>query len=488
MTVRHCNSRSITPVPELKFRSVLASLGLAVCLAMSACASKHQPADLQALLKWPQNPALTMGPEAETSHRMDQARQRKSAAFYRAMHYLPWKVDRNLYSVSKPLGDSENLRKASLFGENLRPRSRAWVEALIDECNWQDYPSVNRKGITLRTTNVRILPTHRPGFLDPDRAGQGYPFDHLQYSSLWANTPVHVSHRTKDRSWYFVETAHVFGWVRAGDLAFVSDDQAARITALPLTAIIRDRVAVNDSAGRFLFQARIGMLLPDMGAGGQGPTCLVLDSDENMQAVIREVQLEQAWAEPFPLRATSAKCARVARQFPGQPYGWGGLFQNRDCSAFIRDYLTPFGIWMPRNSAQQAKMGRLVDLKDSSPRDKERIIADRGVPFLSLVAMPGHIMLYIGSSQGRALVQHTMWGLRTQGLLGAEGRLVVGQNMISELNPGRSLSNLARPEGELLHRVTGLAILDTGVTEWPFAPFSAAKNCPGKKNPFFPDI
>jgi hypothetical protein len=203
--------------------------------------------------------------------------------------------------------------------------------------------------------------------------------------------------------------------------------------------------------------------------------------------VIREVELEQDWAEAFPLPATSENCARVASQFSGETYGWGGLFQNRDCSAFIRDYLTPFGLWMPRNSAQQATMGRFVDLEEASPRDRERIIASRGVPFLSLVAMPGHIMLYIGSSRGSPLVQHTMWGLRTHGFLGGEGRLVVGQNVITGLEPGRSVPNLSRPDGELLQRITGMALLDTGVTEWPSAPFRAAIGCAENMDAIAPD-
>jgi cell wall-associated NlpC family hydrolase len=296
-----------------------------------------------------------------------------------------------------------------------------------------------------------------------------------------------MAHATEDRSWYFVETAHVFGWVRADDLAFVSDHQAARITALPLAAITRDRVAVKDRAERFLFQARIGMLLPVLETGSRSATCLVLGADENRHAVIRKVELDRSWAETFPLLAAPANCALIASQFPGEAYGWGGLFQNRDCSAFIRDYLTPFGIWMPRNSAQQARMGRFIDLEGASPRDRERVIADQGVPFLSLVAMPGHIMLYIGSSRGSPLVQHTMWGLRTKGFLGGEGRLVVGQNVISDLKPGRSVPNLSRPGGELLHRITGMALLDTGVTEWPSAPFRAAVECPDKSDAIEPD-
>jgi len=317
-----------------------------------------------------------------------------------------------------------------------------------------------------------MLPTHRPGFLDPAKAGEGFPFDQLQYSSLWANTPVHVSHATADRSWYFVETAHVFGWAEAEDLAFVSDELAERIMSLPLAAIIRDNMAVPDGSGHFLFQGRIGMLLPVLKAEERGLTCLALSSDQGRQAVVRTVKLNAASAASFPIKPTAASCARIADAFLGQAYGWGGLFENRDCSAFMRDFFTPFGIWLPRNSAQQAGVGRFIDLENESVKDKERIIVDRGVPFVTMVTMPGHIMLYIGSRDGRAAVQHTVWGLRIRDFLGRKGRLVIGQNVITSLAPGKGISNLDRPEGELLYRVTGMTLLDSGVREWEAASFN----------------
>ena len=204
----------------------------------------------------------------------------------------------------------------------------------------------------------------------------------------------------------------------------------------------------------------------------QGLTCLALISDQGRQAVTRTVELKRASAASFPLSPTPRVCARIAGEFPGQTYGWGGLFGNRDCSAFMRDFFAPLGIWLPRNSAQQAGVGRFIDLENESVRDKERIIVDKGVPFLTMVTMPGHIMLYIGSRDGRAAVQHTVWGLRTRDFLGRKGRLVIGQNAITSLAPGQEVSNLDRPEGELLQRVNGMTLLGSGVTKWPDGHFS----------------
>jgi len=95
----------------------------------------------------------------------------------------------------------------------------------------------------------------------------------------------------------------------------------------------------------------------------------------------------------------------------------------------------------------------------SQPGQREREIIEKGVPWLTLVWRPGHIMLYIGAHQGQALVLHSLWGLKTRGQQGREGRQVVGRVVITTLHAGDELPHLARPEGLLLNRVEGMTIL-----------------------------
>ena len=42
----------------------------------------------------------------------------------------------------------------------------------------------------------------------------------------------------------------------------------------------------------------------------------------------------------------------------GVKYGWGGIDGGRDCSSTIKDLLTPFGIWLPRDSKDQYRRRR----------------------------------------------------------------------------------------------------------------------------------
>ena len=147
--------------------------------------------------------------------------------------------------------------------------------------------------------------------------------------------------------------------------------------------------------------------------------------------------MQQAGITPFPL--TSRNIASLADAMAGQQYGWGGLFENRDCSSTVRDLFMNFGIWLPRNSGQQIKQGGFVSLEGLDADTKTSVIRERAVPFLSLIGMRGHIGLYLGTSVvGEPLMLHNVWGVRTMLPGGGEGRAILGRLVITTLRPGES--------------------------------------------------
>jgi hypothetical protein len=141
----------------------------------------------------------------------------------------------------------------------------------------------------------------------------------------------------------------------------------------------------------------------------------------------------------------------------GQPYGWGGMYANRDCSAMTRDFMTPFGIWLNRNSSQQAKQGKRIPLAGLSAKDKEAIIKEKGIPLRTLIWMPGHIALYLGQYQGRPVIMHNTWGLKTKTPFFGEGRYIIGRTVITTLYPGAELPHLDSPSGLLINKITGMS-------------------------------
>jgi hypothetical protein len=135
------------------------------------------------------------------------------------------------------------------------------------------------------------------------------------------------------------------------------------------------------------------------------------------------------------------------------------MYANRDCSAMTRDFMTPFGIWLNRNSSQQAEQGKRIELAGLSPEDKEKTILEHAIPFRTLIWMPGHVTLYLGGYQGQPVILHNTWGLKTKTLTGKEGRHIIGRTVLTSLYPGAELSDLDRPGGLLINKISGMSIL-----------------------------
>ena len=189
---------------------------------------------------------------------------------------------------------------------------------------------------------------------------------------------------------------------------------------------------------------------------------LVATAGKNGQALLQKGFVSAEAAAEKPLRFNRVNAARIANELIGEPYGWGGLYGNRDCSAMTRDFFTVFGIWLPRHSADQVKeTGFLVDLQGLSAMEKEKTIIAKGIPYLSLLWRKGHVMLYIGQKDGRALIFHNAWGVRTKDLQGREGRKIIGQAVITTLEPGKELRNVDTDAGSLLDHIAAMNILDT---------------------------
>ena len=157
----------------------------------------------------------------------------------------------------------------------------------------------------------------------------------------------------------------------------------------------------------------------------------------------------------FPLRLDPENVSLVGNQLIGRAYGWGEMYDLRDCSAMVRDFFLPFGIWMPRTSVEQISIGPHTELDSLDPEEKRATIARRGMPFLTLLYKPGHVMLYIGTdAKGEPLVFHNMWSVQVKKGGGFEQR-AVGESVITTLEPGKELG---LPEGDSrLERLTAMA-------------------------------
>jgi hypothetical protein len=161
----------------------------------------------------------------------------------------------------------------------------------------------------------------------------------------------------------------------------------------------------------------------------------------------------------MPLPFTPRHVALLARELAGEPYGWGGLYGRRDCSALVRDIFTPFGLWLPRNSGDQAVAWKFISLRNLSSAEKEALIVRQGAPWRTLLWTPGHIMLYIGVHNGKPLIFHNFWSIKTRDTDGKRGQIIIGRAAVTTLHPGGELPNLDSPRGGLLSSLEGMTLL-----------------------------
>ena len=446
-----------------KRRVRLIHLVLALALAILGGCSGSRPgiADLQC---YSQDLTAYLRPETAVLPMVSPETHAALNADYDARFFAPWHAPGATLTAAEVFWGVATYGGEQGYGENLQPLSPQEWSGLLAAQRMETYPSLARPAITVRNTSFRVFPTHRPFFRSPARPGEGYPFDYFQNSAVWTGTPLLVTHRSADGAWLFAEAGFAYGWLPAEDIGWAGKKFLAAYKTGRYAAILADEVSLQDETGRFLAHAHIGAVFPAVAGSDQNLRLLVPVRDADGEAVIRRARVAAQQAELKPLPLTPAGLARIANAMLGQPYGWGGLLENRDCSATLRDLFTPFGLWLPRNSrAQATSVGTLLDLAEMTPDRKRSILLEEGIPFFTLVWLSGHIGLYLGPDavSGEPLLLHNLWGVRTFSWTGREGRALVGRLAVTSLHPGEERMDV--PRNSFYRRVLGISILPADV-------------------------
>ena len=375
-------------------------------------------------------------------------------------YFLPWENPFLSFSPEELCKKEKNrLEKCSQnpgFGLNKHRHATEFITAISNNMALATFPNHQQPAIVVRTTNLRGFPCVNLSFSSPG-PGQGYPFDNWQESLLTSNEPVYVLHTSQDKAWNFVVTGgHICGWVQRSDIAYTTPAFISQWKTGKYVTPLCDNVLVAGNIFNPL--ARVGQLMPlaHEQNGGENYQVLTAATDPDGFAMIQVNTVGKEDTAVMPLLATPDNMVRLANSLMGQPYGWGGAEGYRDCSSLLKDLFVPFGIWMPRDSGPQSKAGTFVSLEGLENDQKEKVIREQGIPFFSLIWMPGHITLYVGAKEGKTYVYHNVWGLRTHSVTGEEGRAILGKTVIMPLDFGKEYSNI---EKMLLDKAKGLILL-----------------------------
>lgn len=329
-----------------------------------------------------------------------------------------------------------SLKKNLGFAENLEANSPQYTQKILENMQIEQYPNSSQKAIMIKDANVRAVPTLKPMFSKAD----GYPFDRWQNSLIFYGTPVLITHYDASKRFAHIQTDFVYGWVEVSDLAFVNQSQAQEMLKVKNFVMPKsDGGALLDKNKRYITQKRIGKLF----MLDEHNQMLVFKRTSSGDLKIEKLKISLEDFHSFPQVFSQADVAEYINLLMGQKYGWGGMYENRDCSAFIRDILGNFGLYLPRNSFAQAKYGtHQIRLEHLGLKEKENVILQNASPFASVIWLQGHIMLYLGKDQeGNVIVAHSGWSVKSQDIFGQKEHKLGGV-VITSLKPANEHNGL----------------------------------------------
>ncbi|MDD4767787.1 MAG: stalk domain-containing protein, partial [Desulfotomaculaceae bacterium] len=302
----------------------------------------------------------------------------------------------------------------------------------IEESNPVDY------AVTVRRSNIRTFPTY-----DESLAGPGdIEFDLFQETAVSPAEPALILHRSLDGSWLFVQICNYNGWMPAADLAVAGDKAGwlAYIRPDNYLVVTGNRVGVHFSPGQGapeLIELTMGARVPlagvDMDYGG-GYTVELPVRGANGEMLV-ETALIPAGSDVSVgyMPYTRANIIRQAFKILGERYGWGGMFNARDCSAFVMDVYKSFGLMLPRNGDEQERSaGKTVTFAGAGTGERYRLVSSL-LPGASLHT-PTHEMLYLGEHNGRHYVIHDMTSYGGVNPDGSLSKVVLNQVVVTDLS------------------------------------------------------
>jgi cell wall-associated NlpC family hydrolase len=390
--------------------------------------------------KIPQDPAYY----AKQIKPFSKSKQKKMDKEFNKKYFKPWDI-KKLDIPKQDFGwEIRFVQRKPIYKANAKVIPASVYNKWIHNANYKHLDSKKYKAITVKRTNVKALPTETSFYRNPKKTGEGFPFDYNQNSALHINIPLYISHFSKDKRWAFVQASYSFGWVKTSDLALVNHDFIKQFKNENYAMVIKDNLRLYDDNNKALSLVKLGALFP---IAKDGKSYLVAKRNKKGQGHIHKVNvLNPHHIAKKPLPFTAKNVAMLAKEFYGEPYGWGGSYECRDCSATTRDFLGAFGIFLRRNSSKQAKDGQSIYIKGLSKSKKKKKIIKDAEPFRSLLYVPGHIVLYLGEFKGEPVIMHTYWGIRKKD----RTKLITARTIITTTEPGKERSDI-REKSKLIN-------------------------------------
>ena len=283
------------------------------------------------------------------------------------------------------------------YAEDGSAINREALKAARDNCGLSELRRRNpaRYAVTKERTDVRLLPTLQRFYDDRDCLH----YDLIQGTILDPCEPVIVFHESRDGKFVFLQARHYTGWVARSALAYTEADVWEKyIHPKDFLVVTENKEYVGTgSSEKILFQ--MGSIIPLRGGECEGNGCwrAILPISEGGR--LREIEISLPDNGSFHrgwLPCSYNNWIRQAFKFLGDNYGWGGMEESVDCSAFVGAVCRSMGIEIPRDADQQEiVMPQRIDFSGLSSEQRYELLGK--VPAGSLIFKPGHVLMHLGT-------------------------------------------------------------------------------------------
>jgi len=345
-----------------------------------------------------------------------------------------------LVTLPSRWGEAAALGTAQVrYDRNNRVLDEHFYRRVMRELNVEAVPSHVNTRYALVTTRADVLawPVDE---LIMDKPGD-YAFNAILQSTVYVGTPVAIIHTSKDGKWAFIRSAYFDGWMKEATLARTTRDGAGAYPGSRFLTVTAP--SVGSASGvelmmgmtvRMVRRSPDGYVVKIPARGNHGELVLVEDA-------IRADGISEGFL-PYTRRTVLIQAFKLL----DAPYSWGGSNAGFDCSTFVHDVFAVVGIRLPRNSTWQADVGRRLAHFDGRNHAAARLdTVSHWQPGVTLLRLPGHIMLYVGEEAGKPYAIHAVSGVKDR-----EGNIMrIEKVAITDLELGRGAT-----AGSLLERMT----------------------------------
>ena len=262
-----------------------------------------------------------------------------------------------------------------------------------------------RYGIAVRRTDLRTLPMSEGLFDTPDDIF----FDNLQETAVDPGEPLIILYPSASGKFLYIQTYNCRGWIRAEDTAvtdrakwleYLHPKNFLVVAGLNLYVSSEGEEILYQMGSRMLIKAKylnaFIVLIPRRSADGTF-------FEEKQFVFVNNDNVSEGF-----LPYTRANLIRQSFKFYGAPYGWGGLMESEDCSGLLNDVYRVFGIFLLRNSGQQAKTAGVSTSFEGLSSPRRNALISEAVSAGDALFMKGHVMIYLGRDNGVHYAIHSL--------------------------------------------------------------------------------